>query len=95
MLHQTIGAIGAETWEAVNRTLLASAKQDRLESATVRLDSTVGAALMHEPSDSTLLCDGVRVMTRLLRRDALPVALAIAWRDKKSGIAIADMVKSP
>jgi hypothetical protein len=56
-----------------NRTLLASAKQDRLESgATVRLDSTVSAALMHEPSDSTLLCDGVRVMTRLLRRaDAL------------------------
>jgi IS5 family transposase len=73
VLHQTIGAIGAETWEAVNRTLLASAKQDRLESgATVRLDSTVSAALMHEPSDSTLLCDGVRVMTRLLRRaDAL------------------------
>ena len=85
MLHQTIGAIGAETWEAVNRTLLASAKQDRLESgATVRLDSTVSAALMHEPSDSTLLCDGVRVMTRLLRRaDALPGALAIAWRDRR------------
>src|SRR4029077_16842145 len=65
VLHQTIGAIGAETWEAVNRTLLASAKQDRLESgATVRLDSTVSAALMHQPSDSTLLWDGVRVMTR-------------------------------
>jgi IS5 family transposase len=85
VLHKTIGAIGAETWEAVNRTLLASAKQDRLESgATVRLDSTVSAALMHEPSDSTLLCDGVRVMTRLLRRaDALPGALAIAWRDRR------------
>jgi len=85
VLHKTIGAIGAETWEAVNRTLLASAKQERLESgATVRLDSTVSAALMHEPSDSTLLCDGVRVMTRLLRRaDALPGALAIAWRDRR------------
>ena len=85
VLHQTIGAIGAETWETVNRTLLASAKQDGLESgATVRLDSTVSAALMHEPSDSTLLCDGVRVMTRLLRRaDALPRALAIAWRDRR------------
>jgi IS5 family transposase len=85
VLHKTIGAIGAETWEAVNRTLLASAKQDRLESgATVRLDSTVSAALMHEPSDSTLLGDGVRVMTRLLRRaDTLPGALAIAWRDRR------------
>ena len=85
VLHQTIGAIRAETWEAVNQALLASAKQDRLESgATVRLDSTVSAALMHEPSDSTLLWDAVRVMTRLLRRaDALPGALTIRWRDRR------------
>src|SRR5262249_47744712 len=54
MLHQTIAAIRAVTWEAINQALLASAKQDRLESgATVRLDSTVTSALMHEPSDST------------------------------------------
>ena len=64
VLHQTIGAIGAETWEAVNQALLASAKDDRLESgAAVRLDSTVSAALMHEPSDSALLWDAVRVMS--------------------------------
>ena len=56
VLHQTISAIRPETWEAVNRAVLASAKQDRLESgATVRIDSTVTAALMHEPSDSALL----------------------------------------
>ena len=55
VLHQTIAAIRPETWEAVNRALLASAKQDKLESsAMVRIDSTVGAALMHEPSDSAL-----------------------------------------
>src|SRR5881394_1547404 len=42
VLHQTISAIRPETWEAVNRAVLASAKQDRLESgATVRIDSTV------------------------------------------------------
>src|ERR1700757_648844 len=74
VLHQTIAAIRAATWEAINQALLASAKQDRLESgATVRLDSTVTAALMHEPSDSTLLSDAVRVITRLLQRvEALP-----------------------
>jgi IS5 family transposase len=89
VLHQTIGALRAETWEAVNQALLASAKQDKLESgATVRLDSTVSAALMHEPSDSTLLWDAVRVMTRLLRRadalaDALPGAPRIGWRDRR------------
>src|SRR6266852_2864015 len=31
VLHETISAIRAETWEAVNRALLASAKQDKLE----------------------------------------------------------------
>ena len=59
VLHQTIGALRAETWEAINQALLASAKQDKLESgATVRLDSTVSAALMHEPSDRP--CSGMR-----------------------------------
>src|SRR5882762_3073732 len=71
VLHQTIGAIRAETWEAVNQAVLASAQADKLESgAAVRIDSTVSAALMHEPGDSTLLWDAVRVMTRLLRQAA-------------------------
>jgi len=85
VLHHTIAALRAETWEAINQALLASAKDDRLESgATVRLDSTVSKALMHEPSDSTLLSDAVRVMTRLLdRAEALPGAPAIKWRDRR------------
>jgi transposase, IS5 family len=85
VLHQTIAAIRAEAWEAINQALLASAKQDRRESgATVRLDSTVTSALMHEPSDSTLLSDAVRVTTRLLQRgEALPGAPAVQWRDRR------------
>jgi transposase, IS5 family len=71
VLHQTISAIRPETWEAANRAVLVSAKQDKLESgAMVRIDSTVTAALMHEPSDSALLRDAVRIMTRLLRQAA-------------------------
>jgi hypothetical protein len=31
VLHQTISAIQPQTWEAVNRAVLASAKQDKLE----------------------------------------------------------------
>src|SRR5262244_771386 len=39
---------------------------------------------MHEPSDSTLLSDAVRVMTRLLQRgEALPEAPAVQWRDRR------------
>src|SRR6267378_4517738 len=85
VLHQTISAIRSETWEAINRAVLASAKQDKLESgATVRIDSTVSAVLMHEPSDSALLWDAVRVMTRLLRQaSALPGAPVILWRDRR------------
>jgi IS5 family transposase len=83
VLQQTIGAIRAETWEAINRTLLASAAEAKLERGRrVRLDSTVTAALVHEPSDSSLLWDAVRVMSRLLREaDALGAGLA--WRDHR------------
>ncbi|MCM5688761.1 transposase, partial [Sinorhizobium meliloti] len=69
VLHKTISAIRADTWEAVNKMLLASARQERLESGrVVRVDSTVTAALIHEPSDSSLLWDCVRVMVRLLQQ---------------------------
>ena len=83
VLHMTISAIRVETWEAINRILLASARQEKVETGkVVRLDSTVTAALMHEPSDSSLLWDAVRVMVRLLKTaDALVGALV--WRNHR------------
>jgi IS5 family transposase len=85
VLHKTISAIRAETWEQINRALLASARQEKLESGgMVRLDSTVTAALLHEPSDSSLLWDAVRVMVRLLREALAWVGgSALAWRDHR------------
>src|SRR4029079_3029385 len=85
VLHKTIGAIRAETWEAVNRTLLVSARQEKVEDGSVvRLDSTATAALMHQPSDSSLLWDGVRVMVRLLKQaQAWLGDGARAWRDHR------------
>ena len=82
-LHMTISAIRAETWEAINRILLISARQEKVETGmVVRLDSTVTAALLHEPSDSSLLWDGVRVMVRLLKAaDALVCGLV--WRNHR------------
>ena len=81
VLHRTISAIRTETWEAINRVLLASALQEKVETGkVVRLDSTVAAALMHEPS--SLLWDAVRVMVRLLKAaDALVGGLA--WRNHR------------
>jgi IS5 family transposase len=58
----------------------------------LRLDSTVVETDVHHPSDSTLLADGVRVLSRLLRRAKALVAPAPdqraapaardAWRDR-------------
>jgi len=85
VLHKTIGAIRAETWEAVNRTLLVSARQEKVEDGSVvRLDSTATAALMHQPSDSSLLWDGVRVMVRLLKQAQTWLGEgARAWHDHR------------
>ncbi|MER8868294.1 ISNCY family transposase [Mesorhizobium sp. M0751] len=83
VLQRTISAIRSETWEQINRALLSGARQAKLEDgAVVRLDSTVTSALMHEPSDSSLLWDAVRVMVRLLKRaDALIGGAGLEWRD--------------
>ena len=83
-LQQTIGAVRAETWEKIHRALLAGARRDKLESGrVVRLDSTVTAALMHAPSDSSLLWDAVRVMTRLLAEAEALLGGGRAWRDRR------------
>src|SRR5579864_9516017 len=50
--------ISAASWEAINQTVVGSARQTKLEpAAMVRIDSTVVKALMHDPSDSSLLWD--------------------------------------
>jgi len=85
VLQKTISRIRAETWEQINRIVLTDAKQGKIErGAVVRIDSTVCEALMHAPSDSSLLLDAVRVMTRLLKQAAnLPGGGAVAWRNRQ------------
>ena len=84
VLHKTISAIRAGTWEAINRMVLASARLERIETGgVIRLDSTVTAALMHEPSDSSLLWDAVRVTVRLLKEADALLGSRLAWRDRR------------
>ena len=74
-LQSAVGAIDAATWQAIHGVLLQDAKQQGIESGTqVRIDSTVTETDILEPSDSRLLYDGVRVLTRLLceARERLP-----------------------
>jgi len=68
-LQNTISAVKAQTWERVNQCLMSTAKKERIEPGRkIRLDSTVTDSDIHEPTDSRLLCDGVRVLVRLLKQ---------------------------
>jgi IS5 family transposase len=66
-LCHTIKALSPATWEAINRILMAYAKEKKIEKGReVRIDSTVVSSNIHTPSDSRLLWDAVRVLTRTL-----------------------------
>jgi IS5 family transposase len=69
VLCKNIKAISPETWEAVNRCIVNFAKDQGIEKGRqVRIDSTVVESNIHNPSDSTLLWDSVRVLARVLMK---------------------------
>ena len=66
-LQENIKPLSEETWEAVHECLMQYARDTRIENGRkVRIDSTVVESNIHDPSDSTLLWDGIRVITRWL-----------------------------
>ncbi len=66
-LQGAISRIQDQTWERINLALLNDAKEDGIEKGTMlRIDSTVTETHIHDPTDSSLLLDSVRVLTRLL-----------------------------
>jgi transposase, IS5 family len=66
-LQRNVKRITEETWQAINRTLLGYARDLRVESGRkVRVDATVTETNIHHPTDSSLLWDSVRVLTRLM-----------------------------
>ena len=67
ILQENIKAIGEETWEAIHREIIGYAQREKIETGrTVRIDSTAVETDIHHPTDSTLLADGIRVITRWL-----------------------------
>ena len=68
-LAAAIKTISAKTWEAINRIITAYAEDKKIEKGReVRIDCTVISSNIHEPSDSKLLWDAIRVMTRILNQ---------------------------
>lgn len=68
-LNANLKALQPATLEAINRVFLGAAKKAKVETGrTVRTDCTVVESNIHEPMDSELLWDCVRVLSRLLGR---------------------------
>jgi IS5 family transposase len=64
-----IKAISPQTWEEINKVLVKCAADAGIEKGRkVRIDSTVVSSDIHEPTDSGLLWDSVRVIARILTR---------------------------
>ena len=81
-LNNNIKALSPQTWEAINGQLVQYAAEEKIEKAReVRIDCTVVESNIHEPTDSSLLWDSVRVLTRLLHRAKQDYGLRILFQD--------------
>ena len=81
-LASAIKSIAPSTWESINRILTAHAEDQGVEKGReTRIDCTVVSANIHEPSDSALLWDGVRVITRILTQLKEEEGLHISFSD--------------
>ena len=84
VLNKNIKALSADTWEQINQQLLGQAKEEKTEKAReVRIDCTVVETNIHAPTDSSLLYDTVRVLTRLLQaaKEACGSSKGIVFKD--------------
>jgi len=68
-LNENLKVLRSATLEAINRVLLGAAQKAEVEMGqAVRTDCTVVESNIHDPRDSELLWDCVRVLTRLLQQ---------------------------
>ena len=68
---RTFALLGAETTQSIHARVVARARTERVAAGRkLRVDTTVVESNIHHPTDSTLLADGVRVLTRSLQRIA-------------------------
>ncbi len=67
ILQENIKSLTEETWEAIHSQIIDYARDEKIEQGRkIRIDSTAIETNIHHPTDSSLLCDGIRVITRWL-----------------------------
>lgn len=94
MLQENMARIKPATWETIHAQLLQWARKNELEDTSkVRVDSTAVPTPIQWPSDSRLLYDSIRVITRLLKQlnRCVPVSFSNhGRRAKRRMLAIAN-----
>lgn len=81
-LSKNIKSISPETWESINRLLMAYGDDKKVEKGReARIDCTVVCSNIHQPLDSNLLWDSVRVLTRTLKKMKEELGVNITFTD--------------
>ena len=81
-------AVGAAVIETLHRRLVAIAQEQQVvEGRKMRLDTTVVETNIHDPTDSSLLGDGVRVLTRAMKQvTAIVGHVGVTLRDRRRSV---------
>jgi IS5 family transposase len=67
ILQENIKSLSEGTWEAIHSRIIDYAQDEKIETGRkIRIDSTAIETDIHHPTDSALLCDGIRVISRWL-----------------------------
>ncbi|MEQ8692010.1 MAG: ISNCY family transposase, partial [Pseudomonadales bacterium] len=83
-LQSTIRSITPQTLERAHQLLTSSLLETGMASLDkLRIDSTVVASHIAPPSDSQLLNDGVRVISRLLAKSKTETGVKVRFTDKR------------
>lgn len=83
-LQSTVRRLAPQTLRQVNQLLMTNWVGERkLSVATLRIDSTVVASDIAPPSDSQLLADGVRVLSRLMAKSREITGVKIRFTDQR------------
>ncbi len=81
-LCKNIKAISPETWENINRLLAAYGEDKGIEKGKeARIDCTVVCSNIHAPSDSSLLWDSTRALTRILKKLRAELGIDVLFSD--------------
>jgi len=90
---KTMGRWGVAVWpealEQIHARIVAIAREKRvIEGRRMRVDTTVVETNIHYPTDSSLLGDGVRVLTRIMKKITKIASAGTELRDRSRSVQL-------